>query len=200
VKQKQGQGKEKGKINGKTENNSRFPIIFLGIVAGIYCIVAIVDTGIAIRALGAFIDILRQIIPVLLLVFVLMFLVNLFIKPKAIAKHLGSESGLSGWVIAIIAGIIATGPVYVWYSMLADFREKGMRTALAGVFLYMRSVKLPFIPVMMYYFGSLYTAVLTVYLILFSVLVGLVCEAAVGKEDIPVHKDKITQCPPEGRQ
>ena len=155
-----------------------------------YGIVAIVDTPTAIRSLEAFIGILRQIIPVLILVFVLMFLVDLFVKPKSIAKHLGSESGLTGWLIAILAGIIATGPVYVWYSMLADFREKGMRTALAGVFLYMRSVKLPFIPVMIYYFGGLYTAVLTTYLIVFSVIVGLVCEKAVGKEEIHVPMDK----------
>ncbi|KAF1077232.1 permease [Methanogenium sp. MK-MG] len=188
---KQEDGTEKG--NGEKENNSRFSIIFLGIVAGIYCIVAIMDASVATRALETFFGILRQIIPVMVLVFVLMFLVNLFIKPKAIAKHLGSESGMAGWVIAIIAGIIATGPVYVWYSMLADFREKGMRTALAGVFLYMRSVKLPFIPVIIYYFGGLYTAVLTAYLIVFSVLVGLVCEAAEGDEERPAPIDKPSQ-------
>lgn len=181
--------KENGNGNKNKKNNSRFPIIFLGIVTGIYCIVALVDGTTAIRALGAFVDILRQIIPVLVLVFVVMFLVNLFIKPKAIAKHLGSKSGRTGWIIAIIAGIIATGPVYVWYSMLADFREKGMRTALAGVFLYMRSVKLPFIPVMIYYFGGLYTVVLTAYLIVFSLVVGLICEAAADENVIPIPSE-----------
>ncbi|MDE4908768.1 hypothetical protein L0665_09130 [Methanogenium marinum] len=190
MKQKGEMKKENGNGNQNKKYNSRFPLIFLGIVAGIYCIVAILDITVAIQALNAFFDVLRQIIPVLVLVFVLMFLVNLFIKPKAIAKHLGSKSGRTGWIIAIIAGIIATGPVYVWYSMLADFREKGMRTALAGVFLYTRSVKLPFIPVMIYYFGGLYTAVLTTYLIVFSVLTGIVCEVAEGKEETPVPKDK----------
>ena len=189
MKQEEGTEKRTGKGNAKNERKNRFPVIFLGVVIGMYGIVAIVDTPTAIRSLEAFIGILRQIIPVLILVFVLMFLVDLFVKPKSIAKHLGSESGLTGWVIAIIAGIIATGPAYVWYSMLADFREKGMRTALAGVFLYMRSVKLPFIPVMIYYFGGLYTAVLTTYLIVFSAIVGLVCEKAVGKEDIHVPMD-----------
>ena len=190
MKQEGGAEKEKGNGNGKKKNNSRFPVIFLGVVVGIYCIVAMMDTTITIRALETFGGILRQIIPVLILVFALMFVIDLLIKPKTIAKHLGSKSGLTGWFLAIIVGIIATGPVYVWYAMLADFREKGMRTAFAGVFLYMRSVKLPFMPVMIYYFGGLYTAVLTIYLIVFSVVVGLVCEAAVGKEEIPTSRDK----------
>ena len=79
----------------------------------------------------------------------------------------------------MVAGIIATGPVYIWYSMLADLQEKGMRIAFSGVFLYMRSVKLPFIPLMIYYFGGAFTAVLTMYLIVFSVFAGICCEKAV---------------------
>ena len=178
------QGKRGDEI-GKNGSKSWFPFIFPGVVAGIYCIIAMIDSIIAIRALEAFVIILRQIIPVLALVFALMFLIDLFIRPAVIAKHLGSDSGVSGWLLAIVAGIIATGPVYVWYSMLADFREKGMRTALAGVFLYMRSVKIPFIPVMIYYFGGLYTVVLTTYLIVFSILVGIICEAAADENMIP---------------
>jgi hypothetical protein len=38
--------------------------------------------------------------------------------------HCESDFGVSGWILAIAAGIIATGPVYVWYSMLAEFWEK----------------------------------------------------------------------------
>jgi len=185
--QGRGNGGQKGnKQSGGTggqESPSRFPLIFLGVVTAIYCGVAAIDITVATRALEAFAGILRQIIPVLVLVFTLMFLIDLFVKPKAIAKHLGSESGAKGWILAIVAGIIATGPIYVWYSMLADFRNKGMRTALAGVFLYTRAVKLPLLPLMVYYFGALYTAVLSTYLIIFSVACGLVCEVVTGTKD-----------------
>lgn len=194
--QGRGNGAQKGKNpsggKGGEESPSRFPILFLVVVAIIYCGVAILDMNLATRALETFAGILRQIIPVLVLVFTLMFLIDLFVKPKAIAKHLGSESGMKGWVLAIVAGIIATGPIYVWYSMLADFREKGMRTALAGVFLYTRAVKLPLLPLMVYYFGVLYTAVFSTYLIIFSVASGMVCEAATKYKDKPVQKDRKT--------
>ena len=65
-----------------------------------------------------------------------------------------------------------------------------MRTALAGVFLYTRSVKLPFIPLMVYYFGGLYTVVLTTYLIIFSVVTGMVCDAAAGTEDMTASDNR----------
>lgn len=183
------QGKGERKKNRKNDSQSAFPFIFLGIVVGIYCIVAVMDSSIAVRALGAFVTILRQIIPILVLVFGLMFLVDLFVRPATIAKHLGSDSGLKGWVLAIVGGIIATGPIYVWYAMLAEFREKGMRTAFAGVFLYMRSVKLQFIPMMIYYFGGLFTVVLTAYLMIFSIVVGLICEKAADEKVIPIPSE-----------
>jgi hypothetical protein len=63
-----------------------------------------------------------------------------------------------------------------------------MRTALAATFLYNRAVKVPLLPLMIYYFGIAFTAVLTAYMILFSVAVGAVTEWLVergGKQDAP---------------
>ncbi len=163
----------------KGGSSSGFILIFLPIVLVLYLITALLDYETFLAAVRTFLGIILQILPVLALVFVLFFLVDLFIRPQAIARHLGYESGIKGWLLAVVAGIIATGPVYVWYSMLADFQEKGMRIAFSGVFLYMRSVKLPFIPLMIYYFGGAFTAVVTFYLIVFSILAGICCEKAV---------------------
>ncbi len=163
----------------KGAGGSKFTLIFLAVVVGLYLVTALLDYETFMAAVQTFIGIMLQILPVLALVFVLIFLVDLFIRPQAIARHLGYESGIKGWLLAMVAGIIATGPVYVWYSMLADFQEKGMRIAFSGVFLYMRSVKLPFIPLMIYYFGGAFTAVVTFYLIVFSILAGICCEKAV---------------------
>jgi len=172
----------------KGGRGSRFNLIFLAIVVGLYLITAVFNYETFLAALHTFLGIMLQILPVLSLVFVLIFLVDLFIRPQTIARHLGYESGISGWFLAVVAGIIATGPVYIWYSMLADLQEKGMRIAFSGVFLYMRSVKLPFIPLMIYYFGGAFTAVVTFYLIVFSILAGICCEKAVGWGRTPPAK------------
>jgi uncharacterized membrane protein YraQ (UPF0718 family) len=56
-----------------------------------------------------------------------------------------------------------------------------MREALIATFLYNRAVKIPLLPMMIYYFGFKLVAVLTVYTIIFSVLNGYVVEQIVTR-------------------
>jgi uncharacterized membrane protein YraQ (UPF0718 family) len=72
--------------------------------------------------------------------------------------------------------MLSVGPVYPWYALLGDLREKGMRSGLSAVFLYSRAIKLPLLPVMIHYFGLAYTLVLVAYLLLFSLLNGMAIE------------------------
>jgi uncharacterized membrane protein YraQ (UPF0718 family) len=156
--------------------------LFLGMVALLYAVVAAVDATAIDRALSLFASIARQVIPVLVLVFVLVFLTNLLIRPETVGSHLGSGAGWRGWMIALAAGIISTGPIFLWYPMLADLREKGMRTAFIATFLSARAIKLALIPLMIFYFGAAFTAVLTAYLAGFSLVAGYLTERAAPTE------------------
>jgi uncharacterized membrane protein YraQ (UPF0718 family) len=179
--------KQNGPGKGK-QNNSRSGYVFLALVIAAYAVAAFLDPGTASQALRIFWSILVRIAPVMVLVFALLFLTDLLIRPKSVIKYLGRDSGPVGWLVAIAGGIISSGPIYVWYPFLADLQAKGMRTALAATFLYNRAVKVPLLPLMIYYFGIAFTAVLTAYMILFSVAVGAVTEWLVergGKQDAP---------------
>ena len=125
---------------------------------------------------------LEKLIPALASVYALVFFINLFLKPKKIARHLGKESGVKGLLIATTAGILSAGPIYAWYPLLADLREKGMTSKLTTVFLYNRAVKIPLLPMTIYYFGLRFTITLTVLMIAFSVLNGWLVENIVGSE------------------
>lgn len=119
-------------------------------------------------------DILMKILPVLLLVFFLTALLNTFLKPKSIAKHLGDGSKLRGWFIALTGGILSHGPGYVWYPMLADLRTQGARDGLIVAFIYARAIKLPWLPVMVSYFGPAFTLVLCLYILIGAWLQGII--------------------------
>ena len=112
-----------------------------------------------------------MIIP-LSLVFVIMLLINLFLKPAAVAKFLGKGSGVKGIALSAAAGIISTGPIYAWYPLLKDLREKGAGDSSIAIFLYNRAVKPFLLPVMVTYFGWLYVVTLIILTILASVVVG----------------------------
>jgi len=136
----------------------------------------LVRPGAVRRAVPFFLTILGEIWPVLVFMFVLMFVLNLFISPQAVKRWLGQASRQRGWFIAVIGGIVSSGPIYLWYPLLAELRKQGMRTALAAAFLYNRAVKPALLPLLIYYFGLGLTIILTVYTAIFSIVQGLIVE------------------------
>jgi uncharacterized membrane protein YraQ (UPF0718 family) len=158
--------------------------IFLTLVLLAYDATAFADPGLAHRALASFFAMLGEVAPVLVLVFVLMFLVERFLTPARTQSWLGRESGLRGWLLALAAGIVSTGPVYTWFALLAELRKKGMRTALVAVLLYARAIKLPLLPLLAHYFGLRYMLVLSLLIAVFSIVNGLLLERLAGQPDI----------------
>ena len=150
--------------------------LFLLVVLLIYGIAALIDSELTMKAMASFSQLLDKVLPALLIVFILIFIINLLLEPAWVKKYLGSRSGITGWLTAIIGGVLSTGPVYPWYALLKELREKGMKTSLAVVFLYSRAIKLPLLPMLIHYFGITYTLILIGYLIMFSVISGLVME------------------------
>lgn len=116
---------------------------------------------------------LTRIIPIFILVFIIMFITNYFITKEWLNKHLGKSSGIKSWAIAVTTGIISSGPIYMWFPMLAELKEKGVNEGLIATFLYSRAVKPALFPIMILYFGITFTIVISVVMILFSIIQGI---------------------------
>ena len=147
--------------------------IFLIILFFVYMFLGIFNFVLLNKIFIVFWGLLVKLAPVLVFVFFLMFLSNLFFDANKVSKYIGHDSGIKGWVITILAGIISSGPIYVWYPVLSDLKEKGMKNEYIATFLYNRSVKIALIPMMIYYFGIPFTIVFNFYIIIFSVINGL---------------------------
>ncbi len=145
---------------------------FLIIVLVIYLVIALFNFSIIKDAFFDFLQMLIKIVPILVIVFVVMVLVNLYFTRDKIGKYLGKESGIKGWLYAIISGILVSGPPYILFPLLGEIKKGGMKNSLLAVFLYNRNVKIPFLPVMIYYFGLSFTVILSLYIIIFSILNG----------------------------
>jgi len=168
-------------MSGGTKRKSRSGPILLGIVAALYLVTFSLNRGAGMAALAAAGATLKMIAPILLVVFFLMALLNTFVKPKSIAKHIGKQSGLRGWLIVLAGGVLSHGPGYVWYPMLADMRNHGARNGLVIAFFYARAIKLPWLPVMVSYFGLSFTLLLTLYVIVGAWLQGLIADRLLSK-------------------
>ena len=149
---------------------------FLLLVVVVYLILGIVDFELARNTLHVLGTLILRILPILILVFAVMFLTNLFFDAKNIVRILGKGSGLRGWGFAISGGIISSGPIYMWYPLLGDLKQKGMKDSLIAAFLYNRAIKIPLIPMMISYFGWAFTITLSMYMVLFSILSGFLVE------------------------
>ena len=113
------------------------------------------------------------------LVFTLMVLMNLFLKPAHIVKFLGKGSGIRGIALSAAAGIISMGPIYAWYPLLNELRKKGAAYSFIAIFLGNRAVKPFLLPIMISYFGWMYAGILTLFTITGALAAGYLVGALV---------------------
>ncbi len=138
----------------------------------VYISISIFNRDIFSTSFEFFIQIIYKIIPIFILVFILMTISNYFITPKFVLKHL-NEKGIKKWIFVIIGGVLSSGPIYMWYPLLADLHKKGLKYGLIACFLYNRAIKIPLLPLAIVYFNWQYILVLTIVMILTSVLQGI---------------------------
>jgi uncharacterized membrane protein YraQ (UPF0718 family) len=164
--------KAKGEEMSATKKSGLRNLIFPGCVLAIYGIVFVISPAGAEKAFSSSAGIFRNLMIPLSLVFTLMVLMNLFLKPAHIIRFLGKESGGKGIILSAAAGIISMGPIYAWYPLLRELRQKGATNSLIAVFLGNRAVKPFLLPIMISYFGGIYVVLLTLFTIAGSLAVG----------------------------
>jgi len=160
------------------ENKGKFYFLFLVLLA--YLILLLFNENLFFKSLINLKSLFFKLIPVFLLVFILMFLSNLFLNQKIIANHL-KDKGIKKWIFAIVAGILSSGPIYMWYPLLADLRKKGVSYGLIACFLYNRAIKIPLLPVLVYYFGLKYVIILTFVMVLASIIQGVMIDILMNR-------------------
>ena len=158
----------------KSEGKKTIVRIFIFPVCVLVCygILSVIDPHKALMALKTSGNLLLYIALPLVLVFVIMLALNLFVKPAQIVGLFGRGVRIKGIVLSLVAGIISMGPIYAWYPLLKNLREKGAGTCPIAIFLYSRSIKPFLLPVMIAYFGWVYVGILTVLTVFASIAIG----------------------------
>jgi len=146
--------------------------IFPVCVLVIYGILFTIDPHKSLMALKASGNILLTIVLPLVFVFVIMLVLNLFVKPAQIVRLFGKGVRIKGIVLSVVAGIISMGPIYAWYPLLKSLREEGAGTGPIAIFLYSRAVKPFLLPVMIAYFGWTYVVILTALTVFAAIAIG----------------------------
>ena len=165
----------------KGAKETSYGVYFLGAIVLLYLILFLFEPGDIQKSLKASGHVLIQICPVLFSIILLMGTMNYFVNPRTVSKYVGKGSGIKGWFLAICTGILSHGPIYVWYPLLRNLRNQGMKSGLIAVFLYNRAIKIPLLPLMVHYFGIPFFVILTGYMIIGSIAEGHIVEMIEGR-------------------
>lgn len=165
-KQKQGKKKKKGA-------GWRFPAG----VGLLYLLMYAVDGAKTTEALLYALGLFKTIAPILLLVLAFMFLFNM-INEKKLQKAIEGSPRLLQHLVMVLLGTFSHGPIYAWYPLMADFREKGVSHGSIAAFLYARGIKLSLLPMLALYFGAPYAAALTAAMLVFAFVQALLVDLA----------------------
>jgi uncharacterized membrane protein YraQ (UPF0718 family) len=154
------------------EKKNNYGFYFLGGVILLYILLALVDPEHVLQSLKTTGKVLIRVAPIILLVIGLMGIAHYLLRPQSVSRYLGKDSGMKGYLIAVSTGILSHGPIYIWYALLKELRDRGMSEGLIAVFLYNRAIKLPLLPLLIHYFGISFAVILLVYMVLASLLQG----------------------------
>ena len=150
--------------------------LFFAFVVIAFIVLAFFDLDAFFAALQKSFSIIKILVPIFAVVIFLMALIGYFSQGKGMLGDLAKQKGAKGWFLSLFLGLLSHGPMYAWYPMLADLRQKGLRDGYITTFFYARAVKLPLLPLMVDYFGLTFTIVLTFYIIIGSLLQGWLVE------------------------
>ena len=160
------------KIAGKPEQKFK-GFLFLGIVVLLYLILFFVDSQKTKESLQYFAKNSLKVLPIFLLVIFLTALINFYFPKEKITKILQGKSRFKSYIYSLIAGIFSHGPVFVWYPLLNELRQKGVSKGALVSFFYGRSVKLTLIPIMIGFFGQIYTLLFMVFIAVAALIQGV---------------------------
>jgi len=151
-------------------------IKFLIVVLILYALLFFVNFKDTNLAFLKSIEVLYSLLPIFVLIIFISALINYFLKPKHIIKHLGEDSGFRGILYAMLSGILSHGPMYMWYGIVNEVRSSGAKDKLVIIFLYARAVKIPLLVFMVDVFGLAFTITMTLLTILASIMQGYLFE------------------------
>ena len=126
--------------------------LFLLIVCFLYFISFLFNRNSLVNVFNIFYNMLIKILPVLLLVYFIIFWFNLIISNKRIVKFLKNGSYVKKLFLSVLFGILSSWPVYLWYWLLKQLQNVGLNLGHIASFSYARAIKLPMLPIMIGYF------------------------------------------------
>lgn len=158
----------------KLKDKYGFNYLFLSTVLLLYIIVWLCDFNLFKLIWIDFLKVLLfQMIPVLFIIFSLIFIFNILIEKDYIKEKLQNSNSLVKYLYSIIWWILSTWPVYAWYPFLRQLQTYWLTYGHIASFIYARAIKIPFLAIMIIYFWLKFTVIFNLVLLLLAIFIWI---------------------------
>ena len=117
-------------------------------------------------------------------VFALVGLIQIWVGRELIARTLGREGGLKGLLIAVGCGALLVGPPYVIFPLLMSLKRLGARWAVVATVLAAYALKPQMLPIEAEFLGISFALVRGCLTLLLAIPLGLLVEGLMPPEQI----------------
>lgn len=109
----------------------RFFLVTIGIIG----IITLINRSIGLKAIGVAGYSFKEMALVILPVFILLGLLDVWVPRETMVKYMGEGSGIKGVILSIILGSAAAGPLYGAFPVAAVFMKKGAKFSNILIFI-----------------------------------------------------------------
>ncbi len=169
-------GNKKTQMMGQKKNKKGGIAVLAGIIIAAVILLVLYPENRA-PSIEASTSLLKELIFILPAVMVLMGLFSVWVSKETVVKYMGQASGIKGLGLAMIIGMMPTGPLYVAFPMASMLLKKGARVANIIIFLSAWAcIKLPQELVEMRFMGFNFMIIRLSFTIVMVIFMGLIIE------------------------
>lgn len=151
------------------------------LTAGLYLWAFLVSPQRAWQAFGIGTTTFASVLLLIVAVFGLVGILQVWISRDLIVRLLGRDSGLKGLLIAALCGTLLIGPAYIIFPLLMSLQRQGVRWAVIVIVLSSYAVKLQMIPIEVEFLGWPFSLVRSLLTVALAIPAGLLIEAWMPK-------------------
>ncbi len=153
----------------------------LCLTAALYLGAFVMQPERAMAAVHTTMTIFGSVLLLILSVFGLIGLLQVWISRDLIVRLLGRESGLKSLLLATFCGTLLIGPAYLVFPLLMEIRRQGARWAVIAIVLTSYAVKLQMLPVESGFLGWPFTLGRAAITLALGIPTGLLIEAVMER-------------------
>jgi uncharacterized membrane protein YraQ (UPF0718 family) len=159
----------------KFVEKKHFPgYLFLVLVLIIYLVLLFQHPSLVWVSLRSSCSIIIKASTTFIFIFISLFLSHLLLRPEFLLKRINGKAKIAEWAIAIVSGLLFMGAMFMSFPLMARLKEKKVGLGFIAIFLACKPINLALIPTFMLFFGVKYVLIITILMIVFAFIQGVI--------------------------